>query len=164
LLVKVAVVFGLLAWLVPTVLAASTNAPQVEMRDGRNARVRLSDFKGRIVVVDLWASWCPTCQGSFPALDAMSREFRSRGVETIAVNLDAKRQDAETFLRGRSPDMLVTFDPRARVLKAFGAPGIPALYIIDRQGTIRHTVSGHGSDFAGEVRRHLVALLAEDAP
>jgi cytochrome c biogenesis protein CcmG/thiol:disulfide interchange protein DsbE len=163
-LVKIAAVVVLLVPAHAVVLATSTRAPQVEMRDGRNARVRISDFKGRIVVVDLWASWCPTCQGSFPALDAMSREFRARGVEVIAVNLDEKRKDADAFLRGRSPDMLVTFDPRARVLKAFGAPGIPALYIIDREGIIRHTVSGHGSDFAGEVRRHLVALLAEDAP
>jgi thiol-disulfide isomerase/thioredoxin len=163
-LVKIATVIVLLAPVGAVGLDASTSAPKVEMRDGRNARVRLSDFKGRIVVVDLWASWCPTCQGSFPALDAMSREFRARGVEIIAVNLDENTKDAEAFLRGRSPDMLVTFDPRARVLKAFGAPGIPTLYIIDRQGMIRHTVSGHGPDFADDVRRHLVALLAEDAP
>jgi thiol-disulfide isomerase/thioredoxin len=164
-LVKFAVAATLLVCAaVPASTASPISALQVEMRDRNNRRVRLSEFKGRIVVVDLWASWCPTCQGTFPALDALSRTFRACGVEVVAVNLDERRQDAETFLRGRSPDMLVAFDPRARVLKAFGAPGIPSLYIIDRQGEIRHTLSGESPDFVAQVRRHIVAMLAEDAP
>jgi thiol-disulfide isomerase/thioredoxin len=134
------------------------------MRDAQGRRVRLSDFRGRVVVVDLWASWSTSCEVSFPVLEALAREFGQRGVDVIAVNLDEQRKNADAFLRGRSHQLLVTFDPRARVLKAFGAAGIPTSFVIDRQGTIRYTLSGHTSAFESELRRHITAVLSDVAP
>jgi thiol-disulfide isomerase/thioredoxin len=136
-------------------------APDVEMRGAGGRRVRLSDFQGHVVLVDLWASWCPPCKASFPALDALDREYRARGVVVIGVNLDERRRDADAFLETYPHDMLVVFDPRARVLKAFGAAGVPTAYLIDRNGRIRHTYEGYTEDTILEYRRHLDALLAE---
>jgi thiol-disulfide isomerase/thioredoxin len=124
----------------------------------------LSDFRGRVVVVDLWASWCTSCEVSFAALEALARDFGPRGVEVIAVNLDEQRKHADAFLRGRESRLTVTFDPRARVLKAFGAAGVPTSYVIDRQGIIRHTLSGYTSAFESELRRYVTSLLSDTAP
>lgn len=117
-----------------------------------------------MVLLDLWASWCTVCEASFPVLDALSRELRARGLVVIAVNLDDERKDAEAFLRRHSADMQIVFDPRTRILKAFGAVGVPTSYLIDRQGTIRHTLSGYTADCGAQLRPHVLALLAEDAP
>lgn len=143
--------------------ADPVSAPDIEMRDATGRRVRLAELKGKVVLVDLWASWCAPCKVSFPALDVLYREYRSRGVEVIAVNLDERRKDADTFLQAHPHEMLVTFDPRARVLKAFGAPGIPSSYLIDRAGMIRYTLLGYTGDIDTHLRHEIDAILAEPA-
>ena len=147
-------------WLVHA--APAPNPFHVEVRDADGRRVRLTDFKGRIVLVDLWASWCAECRRSFPVLDRLSQEYGPRGVEIVAVNLDQHKKDADAFLAMRPHEMLVVFDPRARMLEAFGAAGIPSSYLIDRQGTVRYQHAGYtaGSTEA-QYRQQLDFLLAE---
>jgi thiol-disulfide isomerase/thioredoxin len=140
------------------------NPFQVEMRDARGRRLRLTDFKGRIVLVDLFASWCAECRVSFPVLDALSREYRARDVEIVAVNLDQRQKDAAAFLAVRPHEMLVLFDPRARLLEAFGAPGIPSSYVIDRQGTVRYQHHGYTAATEAQYRQQIDVLLAEPEP
>lgn len=141
--------------------AAADKAPDVEMRDGAGRLVRLADFRGVVVLVDLWASWCAPCKVSVPQLDALQREYRARGVQVVAVNLDERRRDADRFLKSIAHDLLVVFDPKARVLKAFGAAGVPSSYLIDRQGRIRHVHQGFTAETIATYRAQLDALLAE---
>jgi thiol-disulfide isomerase/thioredoxin len=138
-----------------------TQAPDVEMRDGAGRIVRLADFRGVVVLVDLWASWCAPCKVSVPQLDALQREYRARGVQVVAVNLDERRRDADRFLKGIGPDLLVVFDPKARVFEAFGAAGVPSSYLVDRQGRIRHVHRGFTAETIATYRAQLDALLAE---
>jgi thiol-disulfide isomerase/thioredoxin len=135
-------------------------APALELR-GPNARVRLADFKGKVLLVDFWASWCAPCAVSFPALDAIYREYRSRGVEIVAVNVDERQKDADRFLAAHPHQMLVVFDPRAKAVRAFGAPGVPSSYVIDRQGMIRYTHLGYPDGTDAAYRRELEEVLAE---
>jgi peroxiredoxin len=143
------------------VAAGDMAAPSVEMRNAKGARVRLADFRGKVVLVKLWASWCPDCQAAFPRLDALQREFRSRGVEVIAVSVDESKKDAERFLETRPHQLNVMFDPRARVLDAFGALGVPTSYLIDRRGIIRYSHEGYDAATEAAYRRELETLLAE---
>src|SRR6267378_6758103 len=80
-------------------------APNVTLQDGKGVVVRLADYKGKVVLIDFWASWCIPCNTSFPALDALSREYQPRGLEVLAVNLDERRRDADTFLAARPHTM-----------------------------------------------------------
>jgi peroxiredoxin len=141
--------------------AGDVVAPNVEMRGAKGVRVRLADFRGKVVLVKLWASWCPDCQAAFPKLDALYREYRARGVEVVAVSLDERQKDAEAFLKTRPHELRVMFDPNAKVLKAFGAPGVPTSYIIDRRGIIRFSHEGYDETTEASYRRELDALLAE---
>ena len=143
------------------VRAAAIDPFDVEVRDARGRSLRLAEFKGKIVLVDLWASWCPDCRISFPALDALSRAYRPRGVEIVAVNLDQRQKDAAAFLAVHPHEMVVVFDPRARMLEAFGATGIPSSYLIDRQGTVRYRHSGYMAGTDAQYRQQLDLLLAE---
>jgi cytochrome c biogenesis protein CcmG, thiol:disulfide interchange protein DsbE len=136
-------------------------APNVELRGTKGQRVRIADFRGKIVIVEFWASWCPDCHISFPALDAIHREFKARGVEVIAINVDEHRKDADAFLKGRQPQLHVMFDPRGRAWDAFLASGVPTSYVIDRSGVIRHTYEGFDKDTDAAYRREIAALLAE---
>jgi peroxiredoxin len=143
------------------VSAADVAAPNVEMRGAKGARVRLTDFRGKVVLVKLWASWCPDCQAAFPKLDALHREYRARGVEVIAVSLDERQKDAEAFLESRPHELRVMFDPKAKILAAFGASGVPTSYVIDRRGVIRFSHEGYDETTEASYRREIDALLAE---
>ena len=146
--------------------AADDPAPNVELRGPKGQRQRLADFRGKIVLLKIWASWCPDCQVLFPAMDRLSREFKSRGVEVIAVNVDEHRKDADAFLKTQSHQLRVMFDPRARVAGAFGARGVPASYLIDARGMIRFAHEGWDETADATYRREIMSLLAEwrDAP
>ena len=98
-IVASAFTLGLAFFAVPRVTASSPkSAPNVSVHTADGAAVRLADYKGKVVLIDFWASWCPPCKASFPALDAIYREFQERGLEVLAVNVDERRHDAETFL------------------------------------------------------------------
>ena len=141
--------------------AADDRAPNVELRGSRGQRQRLADFRGKIVLLKIWASWCPDCQVMFPALDRLSRDFKSRGVEVIAVNVDEQRKDADAFLKTQQHQLRVMFDPRARVADAFGAHGVPASYLIDARGMIRYAHEGWDETADGVYRREIMTLLDE---
>ena len=148
------------------VRAADDPAPNVELRGPKGQRQRLADFRGKIVLLKIWASWCPDCKVLFPELDRLSREFKPRGVEVIAVNVDEHRKDADAFLKTQSHKLRVMFDPGARVADAFGARGVPASYLIDARGMIRFAHEGWDETADATYRREIMSLLAEwrDAP
>jgi peroxiredoxin len=141
-------------------VAITTTVPSIELRGPKGTSVRLTDFRGKVTIVKFWASWCPMCAETFAALDAIDREYRPRGVEVLAINVDEHRRNADAFLKPRDYHVRVLFDARARVFAAFGAEAVPATYLIDRRGRIRH-VHDEGDDDAAVYRAELDALLAE---
>jgi thiol-disulfide isomerase/thioredoxin len=141
--------------------AASNVAPDVALQTGDGAVVHLSDYKGKVLLVDFWASWCTSCKTAFPALAALYREYQPRGFEVLAVNLDEERRRAETFLAAYPHRMTVLFDPKGASPEAFGVKGMPTSYLIDRSGTIRFTHLGYSGNVAVSYRKEIAQLLAE---
>jgi thiol-disulfide isomerase/thioredoxin len=114
-----------------------------------------------VVLVDFWASWCGPCASSFPALEDLYQDFRARGVEVVAINLDEKRADADRFLAARPHAMTVAFDPKGQSAKAFGLEGMPSSFLIDRQGRVRFVHVGYSHDTARTYRNEIDQLLRE---
>ena len=125
--------------------AVSRHAPDVTVQRSDGMPVHLADFKGKVVLVDFWASWCIPCKTSFPALDALYRELHPRGFEVLAINLDERRRDADTFLGAHPHVMTVAFDPRGEAPLAFKVRGMPTSVLIDRSGDIRYTHEGYSA-------------------
>jgi cytochrome c biogenesis protein CcmG/thiol:disulfide interchange protein DsbE len=144
-------------------ISASTSrpTPNVEVYTAEGGAVRLADYKGRVVLIDFWASWCPPCKTSFPALDALYREYRDRGVEVLAVNLDERRRDAQSFLDAHPHRLTVLYDPKGVSPQAFGVKGMPSSFLVDRAGNIRFTHMGYSGDVDGRYRQEIAQLLAE---
>jgi thiol-disulfide isomerase/thioredoxin len=141
--------------------APPKSAPDVTWQTADGAAVRLSDYTGQIILVDFWASWCTSCKTSFPALDAIHRDYQSKGVEIMAVNLDERRRDAERFLGEHPHHLTVLFDPTGASPVAFGVKGMPTSFLIDRTGTIRFTHMGYSGNVEASYRQEIAQLLAE---
>ena len=144
-----------------TGLAPGQQAPGVELATADGTALSLARLKGNVVLVDFWASWCGPCASAFPVIEDLFQEYRTRGFEVVAINLDEKRRDADRFLAERPHAMTVAFDPQGKSAKAFGLEGMPTSYLIGRDGKVRFVHVGYTQKTVEDYRREIDQLLAE---
>lgn len=141
--------------------SVGATAPALSLPDRKGALVSIESLRGRVVLVDIWASWCPPCKAAFPAYDALFREYRQRGLDVLAVNVDEKRSAADAFLEGRDFQVRVLFDPKGSAPTGFKLRAMPTSYLIDRRGTTRFSHEGFNDKVLAQYRREIEQLLEE---
>ncbi len=132
----------------PPLLAVGTPAPDFTLPTADGSKtVSLADLKGQVVVLDFWASWCPPCKAALPHTQALSDEFKDKGVTVLAVNTADTKAGRETFLKAHPEyTMTVLFDADKKQPVALGAyhvTGIPTFYVIDQEGKVAATYVGY---------------------
>jgi thiol-disulfide isomerase/thioredoxin len=105
-------------------------------------KVSLANYKGKIVYVDFWASWCGPCQRSFPALESLRAKYKDKGFEVVAINMDENLQDATDFLTKHPVSFPIARDAKGTVAEEYKVKGMPSAYIIDQKGTVLNIVEG----------------------
>jgi cytochrome c biogenesis protein CcmG/thiol:disulfide interchange protein DsbE len=118
----------LLAALVLASVSASATAD--------NLAVDLDKYRGKVVVLDFWASWCVPCRRSFPWLNEMQDKYGQKGLVVLGVNMDADQADAELFLKEYPVDFSIVRDPDGELAKQYEVIAMPSSYVIDRDGQI----------------------------
>jgi cytochrome c biogenesis protein CcmG/thiol:disulfide interchange protein DsbE len=121
----------------------------------------LTSFRGRVVYLDFWASWCGPCRQSFPWMETMKNTYEAQGLEIVAVNLDGDRADAEKFLKQFNPTFDVHFDPKGELAELYKVRGMPSSVLIDRHGVRRFTHVGFRPVDGAMYEAQLRELLAE---
>lgn len=116
-------------------------APDFSLQDGSKT-VALHDFKGNVVVLNFWATWCPPCVEEVPSLVEMQKELAPKGVKVFGVSIDVDQKAYERFLRDYRIDFLTVRDPDKRTPTLYGTFGWPETYIIDRNGVVRRKFIG----------------------
>jgi thiol-disulfide isomerase/thioredoxin len=126
-------------------LRIGDSLPGVTLSDWQGGSVKLADLRGKVVILDFWASWCEVCRTALPKLDALARSHREDPVVIVAVNIDRDRARADQFLSDYLPQrhLMLLHDPRAELMARFGAGGMPTLYVVDRDGTVRDVKAGY---------------------
>ena len=102
----------------------------------------LNQYRGRVVVVDFWASWCKPCRQSIPWLNDLRARYGSQGLTIIGVNVDAERADAERFQRDVPLGFDVIYDPQGRLAEQFHVQGMPSSFVYDREGKLAQVLLG----------------------
>jgi peroxiredoxin len=136
---------------------ATASAPDFTLQDLSGKKVHLADLKGRVVLLEFWATWCPPCRAEIPAMERLHAQYGSKGLTVLAIALDeggwdgvkafaAERKISYTVLRG-SDDVSSKYMVRL----------IPSTFLIDKEGNIRKQFMGGGSDTS--VEQEIKALL-----
>jgi thiol-disulfide isomerase/thioredoxin len=128
------------------------------------AALDLDAYRGKVVYLDFWASWCPPCRESFPFMDALERDLGSRGLVVIAVNVDTERRRADQFLAERPVGFKIAYDPAGKLAEHWRLEGMPTTVLIGRDGRPRSQRVGFRRADETAVRDAVMRLLAEEAP
>jgi thiol-disulfide isomerase/thioredoxin len=127
------------------------------------ADLDLSAYRGKVVYVDFWASWCGPCKQSFPWLDNLVREYASRDFVVVGINVDKNRDLAERFLNDFHAEFPIVYDPTGELATAYKVAGMPSGILIDRAGHVRFQHAGFSEKQKGLYEEQLQSLLAEPA-
>ena len=123
--------------------------------------VSLADYRGKVVLLNIWASWCPPCLVSLPKLEEMRQEFPASDFQVVAVNLDRDQAKALRFLSKHPVGYPSAADPEGTLPAQFEVETMPTSFLIDRQGVIRHVHRGFVRDDVDDLRRRIQKLVAE---
>ena len=154
---------GLLSLLLCTTLpvhAAEVGQPAPAITlPGVPGEFKLANQKGKVVLLDFWASWCVPCRQSFPWMNEMQAKYGPRGLQVVAVNVDAKRADADTFLGQVPAKFAVAFDSAGDTPRRYAIKGMPTSLLIGVDGVVLQQHAGFRDDDKAGLEAAIVAAL-----
>lgn len=126
--------------------------------DGKG-NVSLAQYRGKVVYLDFWASWCAPCLKAIPEIEAIRKELAGEDFQVVAVNLDQQTKKALRFLEKNPIGYPSASDPKGRLPKQFGVDTMPTSYLIDGEGVIRHVHRGFQRGDGAKLRAEIRKLL-----
>ncbi len=145
----------------PAVPLEGHTAPDFVLKSLNGDNLRLSEFRGDVVMINFWASWCGACRDEMPILDEVFRRYKPIGFKLLSINIDDNRERAVRISQSLDVSFPVLYDRRKKVSRKYEVTRMPSVILVDREGVVRHW--HHGYDRASEQRylQQLRALLRE---
>lgn len=127
--------------------------------DGKN--YDLNDYKGKVVLVQFWATYCGPCREEMPSMNKLLKKLGNKGFDILAVDMGETEPEVETFVNQVKPDFTILLDPEGKAIGDWNAFAVPANFLIDKTGQIRYTLFG-GTDWGSpQIAKVINQLLAE---
>jgi peroxiredoxin len=125
---------------------ANPTAPDFTLQDMSGRTVRLSDYRGKVVLLEFWATWCPPCRASIPGLKILNDRYRDKGLVVLAVSVDVEGWDVvRAFVKRHDIDYTV-LQGTDEVEQDYRVRTIPMMLVLDKQGRIYRRYLGYGND------------------
>ena len=120
-----------------------------------------AQYKGSVVYVDFWASWCGPCRKSFPWLNSIEKKYRDKGLVVIGINVDSDFEMAKRFLEKTPAKFALFSDPKGVLADKYKLIGMPSSFVLDRNGEVRHRHVGFKKSNIDAYEKSIVSLLIE---
>ena len=139
--------------------------PDLLGKTTKGEEVRLSDRRGKVVMVGFWASWCPYCRKQFPMLESFQRQAGKEQLDVVVVNFQEPPATFRQLVR-KLKDIPVTWahDRDGSISEAYGVKSVPYLFVVDRRGELAHVARGYSDGSVAELAEVVNRLMAEPVP
>ncbi|MBN2361080.1 MAG: TlpA family protein disulfide reductase [Deltaproteobacteria bacterium] len=144
--------------------AAASEPQQVPLSTMSGQQTTLAGYRGRVVLVDFWASWCAPCRMAFPYYADILARQQGQGFAVVAISIDEDLESARSFARRWRLPFDVLHDGKRQAAAAFSVYQIPVCFLLDRAGRVRFVHHGFDSSRARELEEQVLLLLGEPAP
>jgi len=141
--------------------SVSGPAPDFTLPARSGGSVSLDKYKGQVVMINFWASWCGPCRQEMPLLNEIYKQYGRLGFTLIAVNVEPNRSDAEAWLKQTPVNFPVLFDAQSTVSKMYSVAGMPSTVFIDRKGNLRLLHEGYKPGDENEYLNEIRTLVRE---
>ena len=132
-------------------------APKFKLPDLNGQEVSLDQYKGKIVMLDFWATWCTPCQMTMPVLENLEKEYKN-SVVVLAVNLQEPRDLVSEYAKKEALKSRILLDEQGSVGSLYGTEEIPIQFLLDKNGTVQYLRKGYHPSMAAELRAEIAKL------
>jgi thiol-disulfide isomerase/thioredoxin len=132
----------------------------LKLRDAEGRVVDLADFRGKLVFLNFWATWCVPCRREMPAMERLHRAYRGRGLTVVAVNFKESPREVKPFMEQMGLTFPAALDPDGAVTRSFGVRALPVTYLVDRDGKILWKAQGRREWDSPQGRAYFERVLA----
>jgi thiol-disulfide isomerase/thioredoxin len=148
-------------WL--TAMSKPMPAPDFTLEDMDANKFSLKDYRGKVILLNFWATWCPPCRREMPSLERLHQNFKDKDFVVLAVNQMEAVDQVFAYTGGLEvePTFAILFDKDSNVSRGYGVQGLPTTYIIDKKGNIRYRAIGGREFDHPEVEKQIMQLIQE---
>ncbi len=136
-------------------------APDFVLKSSTGENLRLSEFRGDVVMINFWATWCGPCRQEMPLLDELYSRYQRVGFSLLGVNIDDDSQKAMAMVKELDVSFPVLFDAQKKVSKLYEVEAMPVTILVDREGTVRHVHHGYKPGYEQQYLNEIRSLLRE---
>ena len=140
---------------------AGMPAPDFALKSSTGENLRLSEYRGDVVMINFWATWCGPCRQEMPLLDELYTRYERVGFSLLGVNIDDDSQRAMDMISELGVSFPVLFDNRKEVSKLYQVDAMPVTVLVDREGKVRHVHHGYKPGYEQQYLDEIRSLLRE---
>jgi len=140
---------------------AATPAPELKAKDLTGATKTLADYRGKVVLLNFWASWCPPCLREMPSMERLRVKMAGRPIEIVALASAESADDVQPFLSRMKLGFPILLDPDGSNTKRWKVFALPTTFLLDAKGRVRYVLTGPTEWDEGEALQVLESMLAE---
>ena len=131
----------------------------LKSKSGKN--IKLSEYRGQVVLINFWASWCGPCRAEMPMLEELYKKYKGLGFVVLGVNVDDKKSKADALLKKIPVSFPVLYDAEKKVTELYGVAAMPSSYFVDRDGKLRQIHKGYRPEYDALYKNEIKALIKE---
>ena len=131
------------------------------LKSAEGSNIRLSEYRGQVVMLNFWASWCGPCRQEFPHLDDLQQKYSDLGFTVFGVNVEQDRASADKVLRDIPVTFPILFDDENVVSEQYGVDAMPMTLLVDRDGQVRHLHRGYKPGYEDKYEEQVRSLIRE---